>query len=169
MPHYTEQLAVSLQQKNPETVEIEDRSWRTNTWPPATVNSIAAYLAADSDLRRAVRFADVLVLALTGTSPDDFADQLRNLLDDVDWIRQNRPIDLRVVVAPTPRSSGTWTGQVAEAGCQIAVSYPGACVNVSELIQLGYLSPRDWQTSGRHPRLSQHGHDIVARELISTR
>ena len=163
---YTEQLAASLQLETPAAVEIEDQSWHTNTWPPASVNSVAAYMRADPRLRSAVRSADVLVLALTGTSPVEFTEQLRSLFDEVDWIRQHRPVDLRVVVAPTPRSSGTWAGQVAEAGCQVAVSYAGACVNVSELVRLGLLAPGDWQPSGGHPRLSQHGHDIVARELI---
>ena len=164
---YTEQLAASLRQEGREPVEIEDRSWRRNTWPPASVNSVAAYLRADPSLRRAVRSADVLVLALTGTSPAEFGEQLRSLLDEVDWIRQDRSIDLRVVIAPTSRPSGTWTGRVAAAGCQVAVSYAGACVNVSELVRLGHLSPGDWQTAAaRHPRLSQHGHDVVARELL---
>lgn len=163
---YPEQLAASLQHEDRKPVEIEDRSWRSNTWPPASVNSVAAYLRADPGLRSSLRSADVLVLALTGESPAEFAEQLHSLLDEVDWIRQNRPIDLRVVIAPRPRSSGTWVGQVAVAGCQVAVNYPGRCVNVSELVRLGLLTPADWQPSSGHPRFSQHGHDIVARELI---
>ena len=163
---YTEQLATSLRHEVGKAVEIEDRTWRTNTWPPASVNSVAAYMRADPGLRRAVRSADVVVLALTGTSPTEFAGQLSSLLDEVDWIRRDRRVDLRVVVAPVPRSSGTWAGHVAEAGCQVAVSYDGSCVNVSELVRLGLLTSTDWQPSGGHPRLSQHGHDVVARELI---
>lgn len=165
---YTEQLAASLEQGTGKTVWVEDRSWRSNTWPPASASSVAAYLRADSGMRSAVRSADVLVLALTGTSPTEFADQLRSLLDEVDWVRHDRPVDLRVVVAPTPRSSGTWAGKVAEAGCQVAVSYARACVSVSELVRHGLLGPGDWETSGWHPRLSQHGHDVVARELIGS-
>ena len=164
---YTEQLAESLQHNAGKAVTIEDWSWRANTWPPASVNSVAAYMRADPGLRSAVRSADVLVLALTGTSSAELAEQLRSLLDEVDWIRHDRPIDLRVIVASTPKSSGTWAGQVAKAGCQVTVSYAGACVNVSELVRLGLLTPTDWQMStGRHPRLSQHGHDVVALELI---
>ena len=134
---YAEQLAASQQRESSKAVTIEDRSWRTNTWPRASVSSVAAYMRADASLRSSVRSADVLVLALTGTSPTEFAEQLRSLLNKVDWIRQDRPIDLRVVIAPTPRPSGTWAGQVAAAGCQVAVSYAGACVTASELMRLG--------------------------------
>jgi hypothetical protein len=165
---YTEQLAANLQHEGPEAVKIEDRSWRTNTWPPASVNSVAAYMRADPGLRQAVRSADVLVLALTGTSPNEFAEQLRSLLDEVDWIRHDEPVDLRVVIAPRPTSSGTWVGQVAETGCQVVVSYAGACVNVSELVRSGRLAPADWQPSPGHPRLSQNGHDVLALELVRT-
>jgi hypothetical protein len=165
---YTEQLAAHLRHERATSIAIEDRSWRTNTWPPATANSVAAFLRADPSMRQAVRSADVLVLALTGSSPTEFVEQLRRLLDEVDWIRHDRPVDLRVVVAPVPRSSGTWAGGIAEAGCQVVASYDGACVNVSELVRHGRLAPTDWRASDghHHPRLSQHGHDVVARELI---
>lgn len=164
---YTQQLAASVRHATRKPVEIEDHTWRPNTWPPASVNAVAAYVRADPSLRRAVGAADVLVLAVTGTSPIGLADDLRSLLDEVDWIRQDRPVDLRVVIAPAPGRSGTWTGQVAVAGCQVVAAYAGACVNVSELVRLGMLTPADWQQPATgHPRLSQHGHDVVARELI---
>jgi len=186
---YTEQLAASLQQDAQQPVRIEDRSWRSNTWPPASVNSVLAYLRADPGLRVAAHSADVLVLALTDRdvlsaaqadacgrkrqprciekASHRLGEQLDTLLSEVSRIRQARPVVLHVILAPSPGTPGHAGAQVTRAGCRVARLHQGACVDLSQLRQRGLLAPADWALVAGHPWLSQHGHDVVARELIT--
>jgi hypothetical protein len=167
---YTEQLAETLRHKFEHPTELEDRSWRGNAWPPATVESVLAYVRTDSGLREVVRSADVLVLALTdrdgSQSSSRFAERLDTLLSEVSRIRNNRPILLGVVVASWPGESRTIERHVTEGGCQVTRFRDGACVNLTQLLHGDLLTTEDWKAIAGRPSLSQHGHDVVARVLI---
>jgi hypothetical protein len=102
------------------------------------------------------------------TCPKPIA-QFRQSLTD--WIaatatiRDHRPVELRIITPP-PTSGSPRQNDIARIACEVAAAHDAQCVNV-------YNSARtDEHVVGAgadpdHPQLTQHGHDLVAMQLIA--
>ena len=181
---YVEQFAASVEHDTERRVRVADWTWRRNTWPTASVASVLWQLRADPRLREVVSSSDVVVIALgdrdlppapradrcrdrreSRCTARVFRDRLDALLTEVGQIRQQQPVVLRVITSASPTAPERARRQLTRNACQVARRHGGACVDPFR--GAPDITPGDWELIAGHPRLSQHGHDVVARELIA--
>ncbi len=154
--------------------------------PRCRPSSIAS--AADPSTRAAVDVADIIVLAVGSgdvTPPppstrcparrrsrcpevtvSQFRDNLTAWIDETDHTRQQGSLVLRVITPP-PTSGSPSQNDVARTACQIAAAHRAACINTYSLARTDEHITTV-KTDPRHPQLTQHGHDLVATQLIAT-
>ena len=84
---------------------------------------------------------------------------------ETETIRHHRPVKLRVITPP-PTSGSPRQNDVARTACEIAAARDAKCVNVYDLARTDehIVAAR---ADPSHPHLTQHGHDLVATQLIA--
>ncbi len=195
---YSQQLAAGVHEDGT-VADLDDHSWSGNVGPSASLGGMIGHLRADPEVRRAVAFADIIVLAmgdhdlrLTGqdsvcqrdcvkTNLDLHRQRLRTLLTSIHDVRRGRPALLRLItVAPVgPARVRDSAGQgsrlkqpqqvrchIAAAECDVITRAGGECINLLELARSHQLADQDVLHTSRTVGLTQHGHDIVGRELL---
>lgn len=185
---YVDQLAAAWSQGGRRQVRIDDRSESADV-APSSMPALVESLRSDPDIRAAVSDADVIVLAVgngdvahraaptpelcraerqsrcPGLTIGQFRDSLRAWIAETDTIRHYRPLTLRVIT-PAPTSGSPRQNHVARTTCLVVAAHDGDCINLYNLAR----SDEHIVAAGtdpRHPQLTQHGHDLVATQLIS--
>ena len=184
---YVDQLAAAWSQGGRRHVRIHDQS-ETADAAPSSMPALVERLRSDPDIRAAVSEADVIVLAI-GTADAahgaptselcsagqrspcprltiaQFRDSLRLGIAETDTIR-HRPLALRVITPP-PTSGSPRQNHVARTTCLVVATHGGDCVNLYNLARTDehiVAAGSDPQ----HPQLTQHGHNLVATQLITS-
>ena len=152
---YSQQLAASVEHDG-RVVHLHDHTWSPNASPTATVAGMIGYLRTNPIARQAAAAADIVVLAVGDSSVGRKQHhELRRLLTLIDDVRDGRPAVLRLVTSH----------RLAGEQCVVIAQQGGSCVDLADLVRVKELSVDDWKTS-RGRALTQHGHDVVGRELL---
>jgi hypothetical protein len=177
---YVDQLSAAASEDGRRRVRIDDKTMSAQT-PPPSMPTLVEGLRSNPELRSAVAKADVILLAMgngdathcpgTRRTPcpatliPQFRQSLTDWMAETETIRHHRPVELRVITPP-PTSGSPRQNNVARTACEIAASHDAQCVNVYDLARTDehIVPPR---TDPSHPRLTQHGHDRVATQLIA--
>ena len=184
---YVDQLAAAMSQDGRRRVRIDDQTSAADL-APSSMPALLQRLRTDPTNRTAVDVADVIVLAVgsgdvtlppTSTrcraerrsrcpevTVSHFRYNLTAWVVETDHIRHQRPLVLRVITPP-PTSGSPRQNNVARTACQIADAYRGACINTYSLARTDE-HVTTVKTDPLHPELTQHGHDLVATQLIAT-
>ena len=184
---YVDQLAAALSQGGRRPVRIDDQTAAADQ-TPSSMPALLYRLRADPSTRAAVDVADIIVLAVGSgdvTPPppstrcparrrsrcpevtvSQFRDNLTAWIDETDHTRQQGSLVLRVITPP-PTSGSPSQNDVARTTCQIAAAHRAACINTYSLARTDEHITTV-KTDPRHPQLTQHGHDLVATQLIAT-
>ena len=184
---YVDQLAADWSQGGQRQVRIDDRSESADV-APSSMPALVERLRSDPDVRAAVSEADVILLAVghgdvahrapgselcrprrrspcPGLTVAQFRDSLRVWITETDTIRHHRPLTLRVITPP-PTSGSPRQNNVARTTCLVVAAHGGDCVNLYNLARTDEHIVAAG-TDPRPPQLTQHGHDLVATQLIS--
>ncbi len=177
---YVDQLAATESADGRRRIRIHDKTMSAQTAPPS-IPALVEDLRSTSEFRSAVAQADVILLAvgngdvmqcpLTRRTPcpakpiPQFRQSLTDWIAETETIRHDRPVKLRVITPP-PTSGSPRQQDVARTACEIAAAHSARCVNVYALARTDehiVAVPAD----PNNPHLTQHGHDLVATQLIS--
>ena len=181
---YVDQLA-SAESEQGIRIHIHDKIMSARTEPPS-IAALVDDLRSTPELRAAVTKADLILLALgsgdvthpaadcpasqrtrCSTRPiPQFRQSLADWISETEAIRHHRSVKLRVITTP-PTSGSPRQNDVARTACEIAAARDAQCVNVFDLARTDehVVSAR---ADPSHPRLTQHGHDLVAAQLIAS-
>lgn len=183
---YVDQSAAAWSQRSGRRVRLDRKTVPSDVAAPS-MPTLVESLRSDPDIRDSVSEADVILLAIgsgdvastAGTScraerqapcpkisVAKFRQSLASWTTETDTIRRHRPVILRVVTPP-PTSGLPRQNHVARTACQVAAAHAAACVNVYDQARTDELVV-DPGSDPQHPQLTQHGHDIVAAQLIAT-
>ena len=182
---YVDQLADELASDDM-AVTVTDETWRSNASWGASVLAMQGQLRYVSSASRAVASAEIVIVALGEQDlPADprrcrtrscvdrelrlHEQRLAGLLEHISELRHGRSTGLRVVTHPALGRAGhtdVLRQRMAAVQCAAADRFGGMCVNLGVLMRSGELTAADGNTAARMIRLSQHGHDAVARELL---
>ena len=184
---YVDQSAAAWSQHGRRRVRLDRKTVPSDLAAPS-MSTLVESLRSDPDIRDSVSEADVILLAIGSGDvattaaascgaerqapwpcPEvpvaQFGQSLASWITAADTIRDHRPMILRVVTPPPtsglPRHSG-----VARTACQVAAAHAADCVNVYQQARTNELVA-DPGSDPQHPQLTQHGHDIVAAQLIA--
>jgi hypothetical protein len=151
---YSQQLAASVEPDD-KAAHLHDHTWRPNASPAATVEGMIGYLTTNPDVRRAADEADIVVIAVGDSGGNrTYPDSLQRLLTLIDDLRDGRSAVLRLVTS----------SRLADEQCAVIAENGGSCVDLADLHVKGF------RVGDRHASrgvvLTQHGHDVVGRELL---
>ena len=94
-----------------------------------------------------------------------FRQSLTDWIAETATIRDHRPVNLRIITPP-PTSGSPRQNDIARIACEVAAAHDATCVNVYNLARTDehIVGAR---ADPSHPQLTQHGHDLVATQLIA--
>lgn len=166
-------------------INMHDQTMSARTEPPSMA-ALVDDLRSTPERRAAVAKADLILLALgsgdvvhpaadcsvsqrtrCSTRPiPQFRQSLADWLSETEAIRHHRSVKLRVITPP-PTSGSPRQNDVARTACEIAAARDAQCVNVFDLARTDehIVAAR---ADPSHPGLTQHGHDLVAAQLIAS-
>jgi hypothetical protein len=186
---YVDQSAAAWSQRSRRRVRLDRKTVPSDLVAPS-MPTLVESLRTDPDIRDSVSEADVILLAIgsgdvthaAATScrserlalspcPEvvpvaEFRQSLASWITETDTIRRHRPVILRVVTPP-PTSGLPRQSHVARTACQVAAAHAAACVNVYDQARTDELVV-DPGSDPQHPQLTQHGHNLVAAQLIAS-
>ena len=183
---YVDQSAAAWSQRGRRRIRIERKTVTSDMAAPS-MPTLVDSLRSNPDIRRAVSEADVILLAMGSgdvapvaaascraeneapcpkVSVAHFRRSLTSWISETDTIRRHRPVMLRVIT-PVPTSGSPRQNDIARTACQVAAAHAAACVNVYTQARIDELVV-DAGSDPQQPQLTQHGHDIVAAQLIAT-
>ena len=183
---YVDQSTAAWSQRSGRRVRLDRKTVPSNL-PAPSMPTLVESLRSDPDIRDSVSEADLILLAIGNgdvapTAPTscraerqtpcpnvpvaEFRQSLASWISETDTIRRHRPVILRVVTPP-PTSGLPRQSHVARTACQVAAAHAAGCVNVYDQARTDELVV-DPGSDPQHPQLTQHGHDIVAAQLIAT-
>ncbi len=183
---YVDQSAAAWSQRSGRRVRLDRKTVPSDVAAPS-MPTLVESLRSDPNIGDSVFDADVILLAigsgdvaLTAATScraerqaacslgpvARFRQSLVSWTIETDTIRRHRPVILRVVTPP-PTSGLPRQSHVARTACQVAAAHAAACVNVYDQARTDerIVDPR---SDPQHPQPTQHGHDIVAAQLIAT-
>lgn len=185
---YVDQSATAWSQRDRRRVRLERKTVPSDLVAPS-MPTLVESLRTDPDIRDSVSEADVILLAIgsgdvapatascraerPALSPctevvpvAEFRQSLVSWITETDTVRDHRPVILRVVTPP-PTSGLPRQSHVARTACQVAAAHAATCINVYDQARTDELVV-DPGSDPQHPQLTQHGHDIVAAQLIDS-
>ena len=183
---YVDQSAAAWSQRGRRRVRIDHMTEASDMAAPS-MQTFVDMLRSNPDIRKAVSEADVILLAMGSgdvipvaaascraesqapcpkVTDAHFRQSLTSWITETDTIRRHRPVMLRIIT-PLPTSGLPRESDIARSACQVAAAHAAACVNVYDQARTDELVV-DPGSDPQHPQLTQHGHDIVAAQLIAT-
>ncbi len=95
-----------------------------------------------------------------------FRSNLSAWIAETRHLRHQSPPALRIITPP-PTTGSPSQNNIARTACQIAATYRTGCVNTYNIARTDEHITANKTDPHHHPRLTQHGHDLVATELIA--
>jgi hypothetical protein len=180
---YVDQFAAAESEDGRRRIRIDDKTASAQE-EPASMPALVDGLRSTSHLRAAVAKADVILLAVGSgdvthpaalcprtwrtTCPKpipQFRQSLTEWIAATTTIRDHRPVNLRIITPP-PTSGSPRHNDIARITCEVAAAHDAECVNVYNLARTDehIVGAR---ADPSHPQLTQHGHDLIATQLIA--